>query len=182
MLKSFSLAAGMVLIAAAAQATVLVPADLNDLTRLARVIARGRVVDVTTRWTDDRRAIETLVTLDPETYLKGSMGESIRFRVPGGQLGRYRRVVVGAPQFAAGQHVVVFLGAQSPGVPYVIGLSQGVFRVEIALDGSMQVTPPPFVRMADGGATRISRGDLERRPMALSAFERQVRVLAGGPR
>ena len=62
------------LLAAPARATVLVPASLEELTRDARVIARGQVVAVEGRWTDDRRTIETLVTLEAESYMKGQMG------------------------------------------------------------------------------------------------------------
>ena len=109
-----------------ARATVLVPADLSELAREAQVIARGRVVRVDARWTDDRRTIETIVSLETETYLKGQLGEMLQFRVPGGTLGRLRSIIVGAPQFAVGQRVVVFLGASGPRVPYILGLNQGV--------------------------------------------------------
>src|SRR5438874_13804364 len=37
--------------------TVLLPADVGELAREARTIARGRVTAVEGRWTDDRRAI-----------------------------------------------------------------------------------------------------------------------------
>ena len=110
-------------------ATVVVAADLGELARDARAIARGRVVAVDARWTDDRRTIETLVTLDVDGYLKGALGETLQFRVPGGELGRFRSVVVGAPEFAVDQRVIVFLGARGPMVPYILGLNQGVYRI-----------------------------------------------------
>src|SRR5262245_1444293 len=91
--------------AARPRATVVVAADLGELARDARAIPRGRVVAVEGRWTDDRRTIETLVTLEVDGYLKGSLGATLQFRVPGGELGRYRRIVVGAPEFSVGQHV-----------------------------------------------------------------------------
>jgi len=53
---------------------VLVSSDVGSLARDARAIARGRVVSVEGRLTDDRRGIETLVTLDVDTYLKGALG------------------------------------------------------------------------------------------------------------
>src|SRR5215471_20791629 len=84
---------------ATGRATVVVPADLGELSRDARAIAVGRVVAVNGRWTDDRRTIETIVTLDVDLYLKGSLGSTLQFRVPGGQLGRFRSIVVGAPEF-----------------------------------------------------------------------------------
>jgi hypothetical protein len=153
------------------------PADLGELSRDARAIARGRVVAVDAQWTDDRRTIETVVTLEAETYLKGSLGDTVQFRVPGGWLGRYRNIVVGAPQFAVGQRVIVFLGARGPSVPFVLGLSQGVFRVADAGDGQPMVWPPAVLPSARGP---VVRGSLTRRVAPLAAFERDVRLLAAG--
>src|SRR4029079_633222 len=87
-----------------ARATVLIPADLGELSRDALAIARGRVASLDAQWTEDRGTIETIVTLEVESYLKGSLGPMLRFRVPGGELGRFRSIVVGAPEFAVNQH------------------------------------------------------------------------------
>ena len=58
-------------------------------------------------------------------------------------MGRYRSIFVGAPEFAVDQRVVVFLGARGPSVPYVLGLSQGVYRIV-----------PRVGRRLDGDAAR----------------------------
>jgi hypothetical protein len=164
-----------------ARATVIVPADLGELARDARAIVRGRVAALDTQWTDDRGTIETIVTLEVEEYLKGPLGPMLRFRVPGGELGRFRSIVVGAPEFAVDQRVVVFLGAWGPSVPYVLGLSQGVFRIVRAADNSgWLVTTPALMPAIGAGAVRIVRGDPSRRALPLAEFERQVRALAGG--
>jgi hypothetical protein len=165
--------------AAGLRATVLIPADLGELARDARAIARGRVVAVDAQWTDDRRTIETIVTLDVEAYLKGSLGPEVRFSVPGGLLGRYRNIVVGAPQFAVGQHAIVFLGARGPSIPYIVGFSQGVYRIVTAGDGSPVVMPPPLMPSVAGP---IVRGATSRQPAPLASFERDVRALAAGAR
>jgi hypothetical protein len=167
------------LLAAPAQATVLVPASLEELTRDARVIARGQVVAVEGRWTDDRRTIETLVTLEAENYLKGQLGTIVQFRVPGGTLGRYRNIVIGAPQFSVGQRVVVFLGANGPQVPFILGLNQGVYRVNITDAGEVLVSPPPIMPGVTGP---VVRGSAAQRPAPLATFEREIRTLAGGAR
>jgi hypothetical protein len=164
---------------AGVHATVLIPADVGELARDARAIVRGRVAGVEGRWTDDRRTIETIVTLEPEAYLKGSHGETVQFRVPGGTYGRYRNIVVGAPQFAVGQRVIVFLGARAPSVPYILGLNQGVFRVVQASNGQMMVTPPATMPMPIGP---VVRGASSRQPAPLAVFERDVRALAAGAR
>lgn len=164
-----------------ARATVIVPADLGELARDAQAIVRGRVASVEARWTDDRRAIESIVTLEVESTLKGSFGPEVQFRVPGGQLGRFRSLVVGAPEFAVDQRVVVFLGARGPSVPYVLGMSQGVFRVVAAGSGGWLVTPPALWPSV-AGTVPIVRGDPARRPLPLGDFEQRVRALAGGAR
>jgi hypothetical protein len=163
------------------RATTIVAADLGELSRDAVAIARGRVADVRSQWTEDRGTVETIVTLEVEDYLKGSLGAMVRFRVPGGELGRYRTIVVGAPDFAVDQRVVVFLGAHGPTVPHIVGFNQGVFRVTRAADDSgWVVSPPPAA--AGAAAVRIVRGDAARRPLPLADFEQQVRTLAGAAR
>jgi hypothetical protein len=122
------------------------------------------------RWSADRRRLETLVTLQTETYLKGSLGPSLQFLVQGGELGRFRSIVVGAPQFAVGQDIVVFLGARGPGFPFILGFNQGLFRVA-ASNGVRVVRPASPALRLEGGV-----------PMALSRFAEQVRTLAGGGR
>src|SRR5438445_8232870 len=109
MTRIFSILALSMLVVLPASATVLIPADLGELSRDALAIARGRVAALDSQWTDDRRTIETIVTLEVESYLKGRLGATLRFRVPGGELGRFRSVVVGAPAFDVDQRVVVFL-------------------------------------------------------------------------
>jgi hypothetical protein len=154
--------------------------DLGELSRDALAIARGRVAAVDAQWTEDRGTIETIVTLEVESYLKGSLGSTLRFRVPGGEFGRFRSIVVGAPAFAVDERVVVFLGARGPSVPYVLGLNQGVFRVSRAADNSGWFVTSPVLPPAEGRTVRVVRGDPSRRALALGDFEHTVRMLAEG--
>jgi hypothetical protein len=162
-----------------ARATVLVPADLGDLSREARTIARGTVVAVEPRWLDDGRGIETLVTLQAAEYLKGPLGPTVQFRVPGGRVGRLRSITVGAPTFVAGDHVVVFLAARGPQVPHIVGMSQGLFRIARA-NNAWTVVPQPIPPVSS--STPVVRGDAARRPMALAEFERRVHGLVSASR
>lgn len=175
--KPFVIGALLLLAAAGAHATVVVPATIGELARDAHAIVRGRVVAVDARWSDDRRAIETIVTLETEAYLKGALGETLQFRVPGGTLGRFRSIIVGAPQFAVGQRVIVFLGTHGPTVPFVLGLGQGVFRVVADRNGDPIVTPPAIMPAPDGP---VVRGSLARQPAPLANFERDIRALVAG--
>jgi hypothetical protein len=151
---------------ASLKATTIVPAELGELAADAHVIARGRVVAVESFLIGDRREIETVVTLEPESWLKAPDGtsETVRFKVPGGQVGRYRRIVLGAPSFAVGQRVVVFLGGRAPQMPHLVGSSQGVFRI---------------ARSAGGDTVLANRGTAT---TSLGVFEARVRALSGGAR
>jgi len=170
-----------VLLATSARATVLVPASMGDLARDAGAIIRGRVIAAEARFTPDRRAIETLVTVDAEQALKGSLGSTVQFLVPGGTLGRYRSIFVGAPEFVPGQRVVVFLGWRGPSYPYLLGLGQGVFRVQPDGERGWLVTPP-LIPVPPTGTSPVVRGDPDRRPLPLADFEQRVRALVAGAR
>lgn len=157
------------------EATVILPASLGDLVTGARAIVHGHVVAIEPRWADGHRQIETLVTVRAEDYLKGDLGGEVTFKVPGGQMGPYRRVVVGAPTFREGDEVVVFLNAQGPVVPWISGLNQGVFRVSQNAAGVKVVIPGISLTAGEGAPVR--GGPVGERP-ALQAFSEQVRVLA----
>jgi hypothetical protein len=155
--------------------TVLVPAEFREIVGGSQIIVYGRVLDVRAIWVDDRRQIDTIVTVEAGTYLKGGPGETVTFRVPGGQIGRYRNVLVGAPEFRPGDEAFLFLRAEGPAVARIFGLNQGVFRVSIdARTGRRLVIPPPL--MARGEAPEIvTRGAPERQPLSLDDFAGQVR-------
>ncbi len=173
--------------AARVEGTVYVPADLATLAAEARAIAYGRVVAIESRWVDDavRRAIETLVTLEVAEYAKGNLGQTVTLRVPGGQLGPYKSLMIGAPRFSEGEEVVLFLAAEGPAIPHLLALGQGVYRVRLSAATGMRMVTPEIVRLAGAepaAGQRVVRGDAARRPAPLQAFMQEVRALAGRAR
>lgn len=163
-----------VLGAAPLLAMVVVPAEFSQMVNTSDLVVHGRVVGTRAQIVGDRRTIETVVTLAVVDAIKGEPGLTVYFRVPGGQVGRYRRVMVGAPEFTSGDEVVLFLKGRPPGVPFPFGLSQGVYRVVRDAAGRSVVTPP----IVSESAGRVVRGDVSRRPVELSAFARSVRAIA----
>jgi hypothetical protein len=160
--------------------TVLVPIEFRELVTSAPIIVHGRVTDVRAAFVDGRRAVETFVTVEALDYMKGDLGTHVTFRVPGGQVGRYRTVFVGAPQFREGSEAVLFLKADRAALPYIIGLSQGAYRVAPdARTGRRMVTTPIVVGGIDDAPRRVVRGDPARRPLPIESFREAVRqVLA----
>ena len=172
--RAWGIIAAIVFTATPALAMVVLPADFSEMVTSSELVVHARVVDVRPQMSGDRRTIETMVTVTVLDSLKGDPGATVYFRVPGGQVGRYRRVMVGAPEFASGDEVVLFLRGRAPAVPMPFGLSQGVYRVARKSDGRAMVTPP----VVSDSVGRVVRGDPARRPLELSAFEREVRAAA----
>jgi hypothetical protein len=168
------------LFAPAARATVLLPIEFRELVTSAAAIVHGRIVDVRSDWVDGRRAVETFVTIEAVEYLKGNLGERVTFKVPGGQLGRYRTIFVGAPTFVEGDEVVLFLKSAGASYPFIIGLSQGVFRVvPDSSSGRPLVTPPAMLGKAGVDSERVVRGDVARGPVSIDTFRDLVRRMTG---
>ena len=168
------------------RATVLVPVELPELTADATVVVRGTVVATEARWLEGRRGIETIVTLAASDYLKGNLGRSPTFRVPGGQMGPYRSIMVGAPVFHEGDDVVLFLSAGGAAVPHIIGFNQGVYRVRADDRGRPVVESPgereAWQQPARAGRT-VSRAAVTRAVRVhepVSSFLARVRALVAG--
>ena len=164
-------------------ATVLLPAEFREIVNGSQIIVYGRVSDVRAEWTDGRRRIESVVTLAAADFYRGTPSRTVTFRVPGGRVGRYKSVTVGAPEFRAGDEVVLFLKARGPAVPQVFGMNQGVFRVRVDARSGRRVVTSPILTARGAAPEVVVRGENARRPLPLSQFASQVKAaLHGGGR
>jgi hypothetical protein len=168
-----------VLLAGSAQAITVAPLTFEQLTAEASAVVYARVSEVRGQWTDDRRAIESIVALEPLRYFKGYLGDRMVTRLPGGEAGGMINVLPGAPVLREGDLVVLFLTVRGPAIPVPVGFSQGIFRVHVdGRTGRVLVSPPPLKSSAAG---RIIRGAADRRLLTLDAFAAAV-AAAGDPR
>ena len=154
-------------------ATVVLPTDFATVVTESGLIVHGRVTSVESHLVGPQRAIESVVTVAVIQSLKGDTAGMVSFRVPNGQVGRYRRVLVGAPEFTAGDEVVVFLQGRPPALPSVFGLNQGLYRVGRDAAARAMVMPP---RMNSGDG-RVVRGDPARVALPIDTFAREVRAV-----
>ena len=157
-------------------ATVLIPAEFREIVTGSQIIVHGRVSGVRSEWAAGRRRIESVVTLDAAAFYRGSASRTVTFRVPGGQIGRYRSVMVGAPEFRAGDEVVLFLKSDGPAVPQIFGLNQGVFRVRVDARTGRRLVAQPIVTARGDAPEVVVRGAADRRPLPLEQFAAQVRT------
>jgi len=175
----------VLIVAPVLRATVLLPAEFREIVSGSQVIVYGRVTDARAEWVDNRRRIDTVVTVQAGTYLKGGPGDTVTFRVPGGEIGVYRNVMVGAPEFKPGDEAVFFLVARGPEVPHIFGLSQGLFRVRLEGRSARRIVVPPALMAKSDSPEVVTRGAADRQSRPLDVFAAQVRaVLAekGGDR
>jgi hypothetical protein len=156
-------------------ATVLISADLPELVSEAQTIVEGHVVSTEGRQVPGARSIETFVTIAAEDYLKGNLGARVVLRVPGGQVGFRRTVMMGAPVFNRGDRVVLFLGGAGPSVPWILGLNQGVYRVKTAPRVAHGKWVDDLQVVED--STTHARSSASGSSLPLNAFKARVRAL-----
>jgi hypothetical protein len=171
-------AAVALMLSAALQATVTIPTDLADVVSLSTVIVRGRVVD-TRAFTDVANGpVVTAVTVTVAEVLKGTAESAVTFRVHGGDLGRYRQVMIGAPTFRVGDDAYLFLKRAPDGVLWPVGMGAGVYKISpSAPSGPLVVNPPVVAGVTATAGAQIVRGDARRKPMGIGDFASVVRLL-----
>jgi hypothetical protein len=170
------LSTSLLCLAIPAAATVILPADFRQIVSGSQIIVHGRVIDVRSEWVDGRSHIDSLVTVQPSAFYRGTPTATVTFRMPGGQVGRYKSVTVGAPEFQPGEEAVLFLRHRNGAVPSIFGLNQGVFRVRVDARGHRLVILPAMIARSQE-AERVVRGARERKPLPLAQFGAEIRAV-----
>ncbi len=130
-----------VALATTARASVVLPANVEELARRAEHIVRGTVLSSAASWTPDGKQIVTITRISVDRALKGRGPAVVEVRTPGGAVGDLAQKVVGAPEFAPGEQVIVFLRRYGGSGRYgVEGFGQGKFTVEPQASGKGLVT------------------------------------------
>jgi hypothetical protein len=121
-------AALVVLASASARATTFVGMNERTLTRAADAIVVGTVRHIETVGVPNG-GISTLVTLEVERTLKGSVGRLVTLKQPGGRLGDRVEWIAGSPSFVNGERQLVFLSAHHDGTARTTAFGMGQFVV-----------------------------------------------------
>lgn len=146
------------LVASSGRATTLVRMDVDDLVRRNATVVVAEVVDVASRWNEDRTLILSDVTLAPRRVLRGpDVRDDLTITVMGGTVGDLSTVIVAGPELVRGSTYVVFLGREDlPGAPAAMtvrDLCQGIFDVVDAPGGPRAISQAvhhPLLADADG--------------------------------
>jgi hypothetical protein len=172
--RGLSALAGLILALAVSpylDASVVIPATLDELAGEADLIVHARVARVDTRQAPGTLRVERVVTLAVVRTLKGSPGEALQLVLPGGTFGRYRTVVPGVPEIAEGEEAVLFLRPSPTGATHLVGFSQGVLRVRIDPTTGQRMVAAPVMSEIVGP---VVRGATDRGPQPLATIEARI--------
>ena len=155
----------------ALDASLVIPATVDELAAEADVIVHARVVHVDARQAPGTLRVERVVTLAVMRALKGSPAADLQLVLPGGSYGRYRTVVPGVPDVVEGEEAVLFLRPSPAGATRLVGFSQGVVRVRIDPVTGQRMVGAPIVPEIAGP---VVRGAADRGPQPLATLEARI--------
>ena len=114
--------------AVSGSATTLELLGFDGLIDKSTHVVRGRIGNC--EGTYRGSMIYTQCTVVVLETLKGTPATHVKVSVPGGNVGRIRQSIAGAPKFRLGSEYVLFLWTSPSGFTQIMGLSQGKFEVQ----------------------------------------------------
>ena len=151
--------------------------SMEQMAQSAALIIIGECTGTQSQWAG--RNLFTLATVSVTESLKGAAPENVTVAIPGGVDSNRRFPIAmtyaGAPQFAPGEEVLVFLDDTQSEIPNsyaVMGFSQGKFSVSPDTEGGKVVTRDLTKAPVQKGAGAI-RGNLQ--VVSLSDFKEWLR-------
>jgi hypothetical protein len=166
-MRTLSILAAL-LVATPALGAEAVALSVEGLARSSDAVVRGTVRQATSALSADGRRVFTFVDVDVEETWRGQDRRTVRVIVPGGEAGGIGQLVDGAPTFAGGEDVVVFLNAAEAGGFRVAGLAQGKFRVTAS-------RAVPDLSRTNMAASLVAEGERPAEAMSLAELEQRVR-------
>ena len=141
--------------------------SVESLARGSDAVVRGQVARLSTTTSPGGR-IYTVAEVEVSATWRGAAGRTVKVIVPGGVVGNVGQRVDGAPALAAGEEVVLFLGAAETGAYRVAGLAQGKFSVA-------GVSAAPDTSHLRISARQVAAGERPAEAMPVAELERRVR-------
>jgi hypothetical protein len=155
-------------------ATTVRPVSVETMATRASLIAEGQAISSWSQWNAERTMIVTYTRFRVSRVLKGGAAREITIRQPGGSVGVYKDVVHGVRYLRPGMEAALFLkkSGEPDGVMVVVGLMQGMFRIEREASGAAFVTNSVsgVETQNEDGVVRSFRGTR----IPLSDFEARV--------
>lgn len=152
--------------------TVIIPSD-DELIAGSKAIIKGRVIAISTRYSEERGMVFTYVTLEVNEVWKGAIrSHQVVLRQPGGLASGYGTLLHGTPEFTMDERVLLFLDTWNDGSLRVHQFFLGKYDISEGPDGSTQA-----VRASGGTNVTVvgrSSGSVTDQ-MEFGEFERMIR-------
>jgi hypothetical protein len=138
--QAFALLLAVLFMAKTSAATTAVMLSDEQLISSSRVILLGDIQSVKSQWDLNHENINTYVKVKVSRTLKGQLqNDAIVFKQLGGTIGEDSTVIFGAPEYKAGQRVLLFLDTAQDGTLRVAHLFQGKYDVADNAKGQARV-------------------------------------------
>ena len=175
MLKRFGAVMSLMAAARVAQALVMLPLEIEELSKKADLVVQGVVVSQACR-KDDAGRIYTEVELDVADVWKGNLtGKRLKVVLGGGAVDGQRTVVSGQTDYPNGEEVVGFYRLNSRREAVTIGLAQGKFRIVKDERTGEKLASNPFHGVSQNSITKSGLGEM-RRSERLTVEQLKLRV------
>ena len=115
-LRAFAILLAVLFLVKTGSATSAIMLSDEELIKSSRVILLGDVVSTKAQWDLNHYGINTYVKVKVSRILKGQLqNEHVVFKQLGGSVGEESTVIFGAPEYKAGQRVLLFLDTARDG-------------------------------------------------------------------
>jgi hypothetical protein len=130
-----------------AQATMVKPMSVEELTKAASIVIEGQATEAWTSWNAVHTRIYTFTRVRITQTLKGAAADTVVVKQIGGSAGGYTQHVSGVRPMQTGEDALLFLRPSEArdGTMVIVGLMQGHFR---------------FARDTQTGSTIVNNGVL----------------------
>jgi hypothetical protein len=142
-----SLIVALLLFVWVANATIVKPMSVEELTKAASAVIEGQATETWTSWNAVHTRIYSFTRVRVSQTLKGPVLDSVVVKQLGGSAGGYTQHVSGVRPMQSGEDALLFLRPSEAhdGTMVIVGLMQGHFR---------------FARDSQTGSTVVSNGVL----------------------
>ncbi|MBA3960411.1 MAG: hypothetical protein H0X40_00720 [Chthoniobacterales bacterium] len=167
-------------LALSARATTVIAPDFDHLVSRAQVIFDGNVTGVRSQWIGEgsEHRIVTFVTFKVNDLIKGDAASNYTIRMLGGTVDGRTMRVTDAPEFAVGDHDLLFVENNGSQFVPLVGIGHGRFHIGKDQSGSdMLVTGEnqPLTDVNQLGADEHAVAQ-NRRALSLTEFKSAVRT------
>jgi len=172
-----------------AGATTVVAPDFADLVSQADYVVRANVKSVTAEWRENqgRKYIASQVALEITEIIRGIPPQPLVLELVGGRVGKEELVIEGAPQFLAGDDVILFVQGNGRQIYPLVAIMHGLYPVVkdeksqqeyVLRSNGRPLYHEQDVSLPIGAQSAAKTANPAALPMTAAAFIQKIRMVA----